>query len=190
MSRRGGGNHPDNRRSQPSPAQQSSVNAAGSGRGRGRGSRGGRTAGSSSSVHPPPPSYASAPVTVPPSVAAPIVPPSIAASVASSSSAPNLPSPATVSIETLSAEVKQKATLQSAPSSQKAIRFPNRPDYGRLGRKIQVRANHFQLQVADRDLHHYDVSILCSYVFLNYDFKCIAFVFVYYVDKLQCGMNF
>ncbi|KAI5388901.1 protein argonaute 5 [Lathyrus oleraceus] len=168
MSRRGGGNHPDNRRSQPSPAQQSSVNAAGSGRGRGRGSRGGRTAGSSSSVHPPPPSYASAPVTVPPSVAAPVVPPSvaapvvppsIAASVASSSSAPNLPSPATVSIETLSAEVKQKATLQSAPSSQKAIRFPNRPDYGRLGRKIQVRANHFQLQVADRDLHHYDVSI-------------------------------
>ncbi|CAK8576281.1 unnamed protein product [Lathyrus sativus] len=191
MSRRGGGNHPDKRRSQPSPAhsQPSSVNAAGSGRGGGRGSRGGRTAGSSSSAQAPPPPYASSPVTAPPFVAAPVTAPpfvaapvtapsfvaapvtahpsaaapvassSVAAPVASSSSAPNLPSPATVSTETLTAELKQKATLQSAPSSQKAIRFPNRPDYGRLGKKIQVRANHFQLQVADKDLHHYDVSI-------------------------------
>ncbi|XP_058762609.1 protein argonaute 5 [Vicia villosa] len=146
MSRRGGGNHSENRRSQPSPAhsQQSSVNAAGSGRGSGgRGSRGGRTAG-------PPPSYAPAPVTSPPSVAA--VRPSVAAPVASSSSAP-------ISIESLTAEVQQKVTLESAPSSQKAVRFPNRPGYGQLGRKIQVRANHFQLRVGDKDLHHYDVSI-------------------------------
>ncbi|KAK4286389.1 hypothetical protein QN277_002950 [Acacia crassicarpa] len=51
-------------------------------------------------------------------------------------------------------------TLQSpAPSSSKATRFPDRPDFGRMGRRVQVRANHFLVDVADRDLHHYDVSI-------------------------------
>jgi len=156
MSRRGGANHPDPRRNQPSPAiSQSSVNAAGSGRGGrssgGRGSRGGHTVPSSA----PSP----APVTAASSTAAPVV--------ASSSSAPTRPSPApvTVSTEVLSSEV-EKLTLEStpaaasAPSSQKAVRFPNRPGIGRLGKKIQVRANHFQLQVVDKDLHHYDVSIL------------------------------
>lgn len=151
MSRRGGANHPDPRRNQPSPAiSQSSVNAAGSGRG-GRGSRGGHTVPSPSSVP--------SPVTAASSTAAPVV--------AGSSSAPTRPSPAlasaTVSTEVLSSEV-EKLTLEStpaaasAPSSQKAVRFPNRPGIGRLGRKIQVRANHFQLQVVDKDLHHYDVS--------------------------------
>jgi len=168
MSRRGGTNHPDPRRNQPSPAanSQSSVNAAGSGRGGrsggGRGSRGGHTV--------PPPSFVPAPVpvTAASSTAAPVV--------AGSSSAPIRPSPspapATVSTEVLSSEVEKKLTLEStpaaasAPSSQKAVRFPNRPGIGRLGRKIQVRANHFQLQVVDKDLHHYDVSILfCSFVF-------------------------
>lgn len=153
MSRRGGANHPDPRRNQPSPAiSQSSVNAAGSGRG-GRGSRGGHTVPSPSSVPSP------VPVTAASSTAAPVV--------AGSSSAPTRPSPAlasaTVSTEVLSSEV-EKLTLEStpaaasAPSSQKAVRFPNRPGIGRLGRKIQVRANHFQLQVVDKDLHHYDVS--------------------------------
>lgn len=153
MSRRGGANHPDPRRNQPSPAiSQSSVNAAGSGRG-GRGSRGGHTVPSPSSVPSP------VPVTAASSTAAPVV--------AGSTSAPTRPSPAlasaTVSTEVLSSEV-EKLTLEStpaaasAPSSQKAVRFPNRPGIGRLGRKIQVRANHFQLQVVDKDLHHYDVS--------------------------------
>ncbi|KAI9076228.1 hypothetical protein K1719_041801 [Acacia pycnantha] len=51
-------------------------------------------------------------------------------------------------------------TLQSpAPSSSKATRFPDRPDFGRMGKKVQVRANHFLVDVADNDLHHYDVSI-------------------------------
>ncbi|XP_058784839.1 B3 domain-containing protein At1g20600-like [Vicia villosa] len=78
MSSRGGGNHPKNRRSRSSPAhsQKSPVNAVGSGRGGGgRGSCGGCIAGSSSSRHPPPSSYASPSVTptpTPPSVAAPM----------------------------------------------------------------------------------------------------------------------
>lgn len=54
----------------------------------------------------------------------------------------------------------QKLTVQPpAPSSSKALRFPDRPDFGRFGKRIQVRANHFLVDVADRNLHHYDVSI-------------------------------
>ncbi|XP_045828871.1 protein argonaute 5 isoform X2 [Trifolium pratense] len=165
MSRRGGGNPSDNRRNQPQPSPATSrLNAAGTGRGGGgRGSRGGHTVPSSSSVHVPPP----APInTAASSVVAPVVHPvhpSVSAPVTGSSSAPTVPSPApaTVSAEALSTEVQQKLTLQSAsaPASQKAIRFPNRPGYGQLGKKVQVRANHFQMQVAERDLHHYDVSI-------------------------------
>lgn len=150
MPRRGGGRHSEIRHNQPSPvpSQQTSSNAEGSGRG--GGSRGGHTVQYSSPAYPPPPS--STPATFAPSVATPV---------ASTSSSPSLSSPATVSSERLSSEVEQKLTLQTAsvPSSVKALRFPNRPGFGRLGRKIQVRANHFQLQVADKDLHHYDVSI-------------------------------
>jgi eukaryotic translation initiation factor 2C len=159
MSRRGGGNNPDNRRNQPKPSPSP---------GGGRGSTGGLNVPSSSSPNVRPP----APITV-------TAAPSVAASVAGSSSAPPThPSPATVSTEALTAEVQQKLSL-SAPASQKAIRFPNRPGYGQLGKKIQVRANHFRLQVADRDLHHYDVSILfCSFIFLNFDFYFLGFLFI------------
>ncbi|KAJ1385501.1 Ribonuclease H-like superfamily [Sesbania bispinosa] len=158
MSRRGGGRQSQSRYDQPSPAQ-----SAGRGRGRGRG-------------HAPPPpssvpipspaigySSAAAPVAASSSSSVPLPSPAIDSSsaaapvVASSSSSP-LPSP--VPVETLTSEVEQKLTLQPpAPSSAKAIRFPDRPGYGKAGRKIQVRANHFQLQVAQCDLHHYDVSI-------------------------------
>ncbi|KAL6204923.1 hypothetical protein ACLB2K_022190 [Fragaria x ananassa] len=78
---------------------------------------------------------------------------------ASSSSAPVASS--------LSSEMEQKLTLETTtaqvaavpPASSKAVRFQERPDLGTVGRKIQVRANHFLVQVADRDLHHYDVTI-------------------------------
>lgn len=53
-----------------------------------------------------------------------------------------------------------RLTLQSpAPSSSKASRFADRPDFGRIGKKIRVRANHILVNVADNDLHQYDVSI-------------------------------
>ncbi|OMO58271.1 Argonaute/Dicer protein, PAZ [Corchorus capsularis] len=45
------------------------------------------------------------------------------------------------------------------PSSSKAVRFPQRPGRGTVGRQCLVRANHFLVKVADNDLHHYDVSI-------------------------------
>ncbi|CAK9150489.1 unnamed protein product [Ilex paraguariensis] len=49
--------------------------------------------------------------------------------------------------------------VQPPPLSSKAERPPTRPGYGTVGRKCIVRANHFLVQVAERDLHHYDVSI-------------------------------
>src|SRR4051812_35722811 len=106
MSHRGGGNHPENRRSHPSPthSQKSFVKVVGSGRGcGGRGSRGGRTSGSSSSGHPPLPSYAPALVTSPPSVvAAPVVRPSVSAPFVPSVAAPvAFLSSALISIESL-----------------------------------------------------------------------------------------
>ncbi|GJN24773.1 hypothetical protein PR202_gb12535 [Eleusine coracana subsp. coracana] len=49
---------------------------------------------------------------------------------------------------------------QLPPVSSKGIVHPARPDYGKLGTKIMVRANHFVVQVAEQDsICHYDVSI-------------------------------
>ncbi|XP_055830297.1 protein argonaute 5-like [Solanum dulcamara] len=45
------------------------------------------------------------------------------------------------------------------PASSKHIGVPPRPGYGTVGRKCIVRANHFLVEIADRDLHHYDVTI-------------------------------
>ncbi|XP_028079102.1 protein argonaute 1C-like [Camellia sinensis] len=76
----------------------------------------------------------------------------------------------------LSHDVEQKLILQSPPpaaaqsssfvqkpaqppSSMKSLRPPARPGYGTVGRRCIVRANHFLVDVADRDLHHYDVTI-------------------------------
>ncbi|EOA29189.1 hypothetical protein CARUB_v10025461mg [Capsella rubella] len=54
-------------------------------------------------------------------------------------------------------ETKPESTLP--PSSSKAVPLQLRPGRGTVGRKITVRANHFLVQVADRDLYHYDVTI-------------------------------
>ncbi|TVU45670.1 hypothetical protein EJB05_05163, partial [Eragrostis curvula] len=45
------------------------------------------------------------------------------------------------------------------PASSKAIVFPARPGYGTVGRKCRVRANHFVVQLADKEIYHYDVTI-------------------------------
>ncbi|KAF5934236.1 hypothetical protein HYC85_030407 [Camellia sinensis] len=52
-----------------------------------------------------------------------------------------------------------KEAVQPPPASSKAVRLPARPGFGTAGQKCIVRANHFMVQVAERDLHHYDVSI-------------------------------
>ncbi|KAK7843798.1 protein argonaute 5 [Quercus suber] len=78
------------------------------------------------------------------------------------SSAPPPPQPSSSSVAELTSGVKERLTLQdraAQPSSSKTLVIPRRPGYGSVGKKIEVRANHFLVEVADRDLHHYDVTI-------------------------------
>ncbi|TYJ18049.1 hypothetical protein E1A91_A09G095000v1, partial [Gossypium mustelinum] len=131
----------------------SSSRGGGGGRARGRGS-----SGSTVTYNPPPPQMA--PAQPPPQMAvAPPVPLSgVPFSHPSSSSG----------VGSLSREVSEKLTMEPVavttapplpPSSSKAIMFPPRPGFGTVGTKCLVRANHFLVDVADADLHHYDVTI-------------------------------
>ncbi|PWZ58541.1 Protein argonaute 12 [Zea mays] len=45
------------------------------------------------------------------------------------------------------------------PASSKAMVFPPRPGYGTVGRRCQVRANHVEVKLGDKDIYHYDVTI-------------------------------
>jgi hypothetical protein len=45
------------------------------------------------------------------------------------------------------------------PASSKAMVCPARPAYGTVGRRFRVRANHFLVQLADKEIYHYDVCI-------------------------------
>ncbi|KAI4382066.1 hypothetical protein MLD38_008074 [Melastoma candidum] len=84
----------------------------------------------------------------------------------SSAPPPPTPSPAPSSSSPglgggdLAGRMEQSLTLvgQSGVSS-KAMKLPPRPGYGTVGRKCIVKANHFLLDVSERDLHHYDVNI-------------------------------
>ncbi|KAK9290108.1 hypothetical protein L1049_008272 [Liquidambar formosana] len=45
------------------------------------------------------------------------------------------------------------------PASSKSVPFALRPGYGTVGMKCVIKANHFLVELAEKDLHHYDVSI-------------------------------
>lgn len=62
------------------------------------------------------------------------------------------------------AEAEQKA-VQTQTASSKGSRMPARPGFGTVGKKCVVRANHFLVQVADKDIYHYDVRISFSFCF-------------------------
>ncbi|XP_050370063.1 protein argonaute 5 [Argentina anserina] len=130
--------------------------------GRGGGGRGGRgrtgpggPARGSGSTPAPAPSPSRAPAPSPAHSPAPAQ--------ASSSAAPAQPGAGSSSAAaSLASEVEQKLSLAPAtlpPSTAKAVRFPARPGFGTAGKKVQVRANHFLVEIRERDLHHYDVSI-------------------------------
>ncbi|GAB4824785.1 argonaute 5 [Ancistrocladus abbreviatus] len=53
----------------------------------------------------------------------------------------------------------EKLKLESPPTSSEPLRPPPRPGPGTIGTRCVVRANHFPVQLAERDLYHYDVSI-------------------------------
>ncbi|KAJ9188754.1 hypothetical protein P3X46_000119 [Hevea brasiliensis] len=169
MSRRGGGRRSDSRQDQQSSSPSPSFQRGGGG---GRGGRGGRGRGGPG-YHPAPaftqaastPASAFPPISRPPAPAsspaapAPSVAPTPPEAVASSSRAPPPKAAASSSaaVEELRREVEQKLTVGDQLT--KDVRFPSRPGFGTVGRKCVVRANHFLVQIADRDLCHYDVTI-------------------------------
>lgn len=170
MSRRGSGRQPDARRNQPSPASSSSHQGGGRGRGGGGGGasgRGGRGCDAPSGLSTVPSPAAAFPASSPTEADFPAAPARAAltpsSSFASSSSAPPSTS---MSATALSSEIEGRLKLQTPahtdraapPMSSKALCPPKRPGYGTIGKKVFVRANHFLVQLADRDLHHYDVS--------------------------------
>uniref|UniRef100_A0A7N2QXA9 Uncharacterized protein n=1 Tax=Quercus lobata TaxID=97700 RepID=A0A7N2QXA9_QUELO len=144
MSRRGVGRQPDYRRDQPSPASQQGGGrgrVAGGGRGDadGKGAGGGKVGGRGRA-------------TAPSSFSPVVSQPSLVASPSTSAPPQSQPQPSPSSVAELASGVERTVTLQDrAP--------PRRPGYGNVGKKIQVRANHFLVEVADIDLFHYDVSI-------------------------------
>ncbi|KAJ4733389.1 Argonaute family protein [Rhynchospora pubera] len=108
----------------------------------------------------------------PPAQVAPPTPSSSSSTVAASSSAESSLS-RQVEHLSLAAETKPSVPTQAGPStsaivptpvqapprSSKALSIPARPGFGKVGRKCIVRANHFLVEVADKDVCHYDVVI-------------------------------
>ncbi|RZC04265.1 hypothetical protein D0Y65_018736 [Glycine soja] len=142
MSRRGGSKQQPNSRRPAPPSASPSPAERGHGRGRGH---------EESSLIPAP-SPVNAPSDPPP--ASTIGVPSGVAPVRAAS--PSLGA----ELESLTSAVEMQP---SAPSSAKAVRFSERIGFGLVGRKIKVRANHFQVQVAEQDLFHYEkVERVCK----------------------------
>lgn len=102
--------------------------------------------------------------------------PSVHSSSATSSSSAMPPNSIAISAAALSSEVKERLTLQApaSPTSSKAICYSKRLGYGTVGRKTIVRANHFLMEVADRDLNRYDVTTSSSI------FSFFSFLYSYY----------
>ncbi|KAK9127610.1 hypothetical protein Syun_016407 [Stephania yunnanensis] len=80
-------------------------------------------------------------------------------------------SSAAAEVEALSAEVERSLVVEekappvstkAPPVSTKGLGFPARPGPGTVGTRCLVKANHFLVNVRDKDLHHYDVSFMLS----------------------------
>ncbi|XP_010521702.1 PREDICTED: protein argonaute 5 [Tarenaya hassleriana] len=164
MSQRGGGRRSGQSSSGGDPAWPGLRGSGG--RGVASASRGGRGRESVTSVSTPSPNPT--PTLTPTQTAASASQATSHSPAASSSSASTgastLPPPASTS--TLSRELSEKAhiepkpgTSELPPASSKAVVLAARPGFGTVGRKVTVRANHFLVEMADRDLCHYDVAI-------------------------------
>jgi eukaryotic translation initiation factor 2C len=60
---------------------------------------------------------------------------------------------------TIQQEPDTSEAIKPPPASSKSMRFPLRPSKGRVGIPCVVKANHFFVELPDKDLHHYDVTI-------------------------------
>ncbi|KAJ6852286.1 protein argonaute MEL1-like [Iris pallida] len=149
-------------------------NEGGRGRGGGDFNRGGGRAGRGSGgrapaeSYGPPPQQRNQPQPTPPSrapapnpmaVAAPAA--AAAAPAVAASDRPSTSTPALVAPQEIQRGMEQM-TIQSeemVPVSSKAMKHPARPGFGKAGTPCIVRANHFLVNVADKNLFHYDVDI-------------------------------
>ncbi|KAJ1294154.1 hypothetical protein BS78_01G124200 [Paspalum vaginatum] len=74
--------------------------------------------------------------------------------------APHEPAaPAPVEVQQAAQVVPAPAPGRLPPASSKALVFTERPGHGTVGRRCRVRANHFLVQVQDKEIYHYDVEI-------------------------------
>lgn len=132
--------------------QRPGLSASSSQRGRGRG-RGGRTPGSGSRVPMTPSPMQTRSMTQAGS--------SSSASGSATSQFPPARTPP-VATQTPAKQQTPPATLpiRPPPPLSKDAEFPPRPSLGKLGMKCLIRANHFLVELADKDLHLYDVAII------------------------------
>lgn len=79
---------------------------------------------------------------------------------AGSSSQPPEPTPSEVTgkLQQLVIEPEAAPSEGMQPASSKSMRFPRRPGKGSYGTKCIVKANHFFVELPDKDLHQYDVG--------------------------------
>ncbi|PWA91206.1 Argonaute/Dicer protein, PAZ [Artemisia annua] len=74
-------------------------------------------------------------------------------------SVPVQPQPPMQQIAKTTTTQTEAVSLPLVPSSTKHIKPPARPGFGTVGRKIMVTANHFLVQLGDKNPHQYDVTI-------------------------------
>nr|XP_040246051.1 protein argonaute MEL1-like [Aegilops tauschii subsp. strangulata] len=55
-------------------------------------------------------------------------------------------------------EAEKAPEVELAPVSKKVLAHPARPSAGTVGKTVMIRANHFLVNVANKNLFHYDVS--------------------------------
>lgn len=178
--------------------QQSSRPGGGGGRG-GGGRDGGRGRGSSAYYTPTVESdfpSLSAPAHVsPPSISAPSLEVEkklnlqSSASSSASTSASTSASPQAKDNPPVQPETKQLIQTEPPPASSKAVRFPRRPGFGTIGRKCTVRANHFLVEVADKNIHHYDVSSFACRLYLLTSSRILRAMNMYMFYKFGKNLN-
>lgn len=70
-------------------------------------------------------------------------------------------------LQQLSVQSEGQASYPVAPpASSKSMRFPLRPGKGSIGGRCMVKANHFFVELPDKDLHQYDVSMMLLLIFV------------------------
>jgi eukaryotic translation initiation factor 2C len=171
MPRRRRGRQPDPRRDQPSPAAHQGV---GGGRG---GDGGGRGHVDPSGFSPAPPPTVSFTVAPPPAASFPASPFPTVAPPAVSPAGPPLPALASWDSSEASSSARPPVS-DSTSAAALSCEIAKRPGCGTIGKRIVVRANHFLVEVADRDLHHYDVSS-CTQILFFFSFFFFNILYIY-----------